>query len=96
MDQAGRQRLRVVMWGSMIGFGHLFLDLIEILGLEPKPGRIADWLDFTTLFTLPLIPLCFACAIFRHRVIPISLILRRRQPASGRVANRKRHHFFAR
>jgi phosphoserine phosphatase RsbU/P len=77
-DTAGRRRLRVVMWGSLIGFGSLFLVLVmEVTSAREKWKTVWDWLVFSLLFTLPLVPLSFAYAIVRHRVIPISLILRR-------------------
>jgi len=77
-DTAGRRRLRVVMWGSLIGFGSLVLVLVmEVTNTREKWRSVWDWLLFSMLFTLPLVPLSFAYAIIRHRVIPISLILRR-------------------
>jgi sigma-B regulation protein RsbU (phosphoserine phosphatase) len=77
-DTPGRRRLRVVMWGSLIGFGSLFLALVmEVTNVREKWPAIWDWSNFSMLFTMPLVPLSFAYAIIRHRVIPISLILRR-------------------
>ena len=77
-DTAGRRRLRVVMWGSLIGFGSIFLVIVmEVTETDGKLETIWNWLQYSTLFTLPLVPLSFAYAIVRHRVIPISLILRR-------------------
>jgi len=77
-DTVGRRRLRVVMWGSLIGFGNLFLVLVlEVTNMQEKWPAIWYWSTFSLFFTLPLIPLSFAYAIIRHRVIPISLILRR-------------------
>jgi len=77
-DTAGRRRLRVVMWGSLLGFGSLLLVLImEATDTQEKLATIWSWLQSSTLFTLPLVPISFAYAIVRHRVIPISLILRR-------------------
>jgi phosphoserine phosphatase RsbU/P len=77
-DTAGRRRLRVVMWGSLIGFGSLFLVLVmEVTKTREKWQTIWEWLTFSMFITLPLVPLSFAYAIVRHRVIPISLILRR-------------------
>jgi sigma-B regulation protein RsbU (phosphoserine phosphatase) len=77
-DTAGRRRLRVVMWGSLIGFGSLFLVLVmEVTKTREKWKSVWDWLVFSMFFTLPLVPLSFAYAIVRHRVIPISLIIRR-------------------
>ena len=77
-DTTGRRRLRVVMWGSLIGFSSLFLVLVmQATNAREKWQTIGNWLWFSMLFTLPLVPLSFAYAIVRHRVIPISLIIRR-------------------
>src|SRR5215510_1147381 len=77
-DTAGRRRLRVVMWGSLIGFGSLFMLLVlEVTNTREKWPAIWYWSTFSMLFTLPLVPLSFAYAIIRHRIIPISVILRR-------------------
>jgi sigma-B regulation protein RsbU (phosphoserine phosphatase) len=77
-DTAGRRRLRVIMWGSLLGFGSLLLVLVmEATNTEEKLATIWNWLQSSTLFTLPLVPISFAYAIVRHRIIPIGLILRR-------------------
>src|SRR5262245_40032695 len=77
-DTAGRRRLRVVMWGSLIGFSSLFLVLVmQATNAREKWQTIGNWVWFSMRFTLPLVPLSFAYAIVRHRVIPISLIIRR-------------------
>lgn len=77
-DVAGKRRLRVVICGSIIGFGSLFLVIVmEFLNLRESHKTIWDWLQFSTDFTLPLVPLSFAYAIARYRVIPISLMIRR-------------------
>jgi serine phosphatase RsbU (regulator of sigma subunit) len=76
-DTAGRRRLRFVMWGSLLGFGSLFLVIaMEVTGTQERWETVWDWLQYSTLFTLPLVPLSFVYAIVRHRVIPISQILR--------------------
>jgi sigma-B regulation protein RsbU (phosphoserine phosphatase) len=77
-DVVGKRRLRVVMWGSLLGFGSLFLVvLMEFAKAEESHKTIWDWLQFSTTIMLPLVPLSFAYAIVRHRVIPISLMIRR-------------------
>ncbi len=77
-DVAGRRRLRVVMWGSLIGFSSLSLVLaIDATNTQDQWRSSRNWLWFSMRFTLPLVPLSFAYAIVRHRVIPISLMLRR-------------------
>jgi phosphoserine phosphatase RsbU/P len=77
-DVIGKRRLRVVIWSSIIGFGSLFLVIVmELVNATESHKTIWDWLQFSTTITLPLVPLSFAYAIIRHRVIPISLMIRR-------------------
>lgn len=77
-DTAARRRLRVVLAGSLLGFGCLLLIvLMEATNTQEKLKPIWDWLQFLSNWTLPLVPISFAYAIVRHRVIPISLLLRR-------------------
>ena len=77
-DSNGRRRLRVVMLGS--GLGVLTL-LLKIVADTMLTGLHMPWLvksiDIGLVIGLPLIPLSFAYAIIRHKVIPISLIVRR-------------------
>ncbi len=71
-----RRRLRVIMFGSGSGFLMLLLVILgEFFGLEN--GSIKSFLEISMIVTAPLIPLSFAYAIIRHKVIPISLIIRR-------------------
>jgi len=73
-----RRRLRVVMIGSGAGFLNVFLMYFGYsVGLSDVFPTLWRWLDNCLLFTLPLIPISFAYAIVRHKVIPISLIIRR-------------------
>jgi len=77
-DVVDRRRLRVIMIGSGAGFFNLLLmPLGETFGLNRLLPRIWGILDVGLLFTLPLIPISFAYAIIRHRIIPVSLIIRR-------------------
>ena len=72
-----RRRLRVVMAGST-GFFNLFLWIMGAeSGLSNKKPGLWSWLGKGLYITLPLIPLSFVYAIVRHKVIPVSLIIRR-------------------
>jgi phosphoserine phosphatase RsbU/P len=51
--------------------------VMEFTRTQESHKTIYEWLQFSTLFALPLVPLSFAYAIVRHRVIPISLMIRR-------------------
>jgi serine phosphatase RsbU (regulator of sigma subunit) len=73
-----RRRLRVVMAGSGAGFFNLFLLIMGgPSGLQERMPSLWSWLGTTLFITLPLVPLSFVYAIIRHKVIPVSLIIRR-------------------
>jgi serine phosphatase RsbU (regulator of sigma subunit) len=73
-----RRRLRVVMAGSGAGFFNFFLVVMGgATGLAPRLPTLWSWIGASMFVTLPLIPLSFVYAIARHKVIPVSLIIRR-------------------
>src|SRR5262245_8509843 len=72
-----RRRLRVVMAGSAGFFNLLVLNAGAQVGLNGRIPTLWSWLSMTLYVTLPLVPLSFVYAIVRHKVIPISLIIRR-------------------
>jgi phosphoserine phosphatase RsbU/P len=77
-DADERRKIRFVMAGCSAGILNLLiLVLCEFLGVVRTHPRLYDWIRMPLLVTLPLIPLSFAYAIIRHRVIPVSLIIRR-------------------
>jgi serine phosphatase RsbU (regulator of sigma subunit) len=77
-SQIARRKLRVVMVGSGVGLLNVVLmPFSDLVGLDRALPTLWRWLDMGLLFTMPLIPLSFAYAIIRHKVIPVSLIIRR-------------------
>lgn len=73
-----RRRLRVVMAGSAAGFLSLFLLFIGgVTGFQSRMPTLWSWFYKAFTITFPLIPLSFVYAIVRHKVIPVSLIIRR-------------------
>src|SRR5262245_6074589 len=77
-NPVARRKLRVVMVGSGVGLLNIALmPLGELVGLNRALPTLWGWLDIGLLFTMPLIPGSFTYAITRHRVIPVSLIIRR-------------------
>lgn len=77
-NRNARRRLRVVVFGGGAGFlAYLMAVMAEYLRLGSRAPRIAQGLEIAMLIALPFIPLSFAYAIIRHKVIPISLIIRR-------------------
>src|SRR5262245_40915829 len=56
-DVSGRRRLRVVTWGSLLGFGSLFLVVVmEFAEAQESHKTIWEWLQSSTIFVLPLVP----------------------------------------
>ncbi len=73
-----RRKLHVIVLGSGLGLINIFLlPAGEFLRLTPRFPTLWGWFDAALPLTLPLIPLSFAYAIIRHKVIPVSLIIRR-------------------
>src|SRR5262245_2156773 len=72
-----RRRLRVVMAGNAGFFNLLALNAGAQIGLNGQMPALWSWLETTLYVTLPLVPLSFVYAIVRHKVIPVSLIIRR-------------------
>ena len=77
-DEASRRKMRVVVLASLVAFVPLFIMLVfETFDLISLVRPLSRWLDYSLYFLLPLVPLSFAYAIVRHKVIPVSLIIRR-------------------
>ncbi|MDT7603576.1 MAG: phosphoserine phosphatase RsbU/P [Acidobacteriota bacterium] len=77
-DANARRKMRVVVFASLLAFVPLmFLILLETFNLIAYVRPVNRWIDFALGFILPLVPMSFAYAIVRHKVIPVSLIIRR-------------------
>jgi len=77
-NRDARRRLRVVMAGSGAGFLTYLLAVgAEFLRLSRRAPGLVEWVGVGMMIALPFIPLSFAYAIIRHKVIPMSLIIRR-------------------
>jgi serine phosphatase RsbU (regulator of sigma subunit) len=74
---ANRRRLRMVMAGSAGFFNILVLNAGPLVGLHERMPALWPWLSTTLYVTLSFVPLSFVYAIVRHKVIPVSLIIRR-------------------
>ena len=67
-----RRKARVLAWGTVAGIAPaLLLAAVEIAGPVP------DWLAAVALLALPLMPLSFAYAVVRHRVMAVPVLVRR-------------------
>ncbi|HZS08427.1 MAG TPA: SpoIIE family protein phosphatase [Blastocatellia bacterium] len=78
-SRASRRKLRVVVAGSLLGLVPFLLlfGMLIISGAPPVSTSTYRFIVSVVTFTFPLFPLSFAYAIIRHRVIPVSFIVRR-------------------
>ncbi len=77
-SSSARRKLRVVMAGSAAGFFNLLVLIVgDSTGMEASLPTLWPWFNRALFVTMPLVPLSFVYAIVRHKVIPVSLIIRR-------------------
>src|SRR5262245_15444501 len=77
-DANNKRRTRVVVAGCGVGLLSVLIALSGgMFGLSQVYPGAFDLLGYLLPVTLPLIPLSFAYAIVRHKVIPVSLIISR-------------------
>lgn len=73
---ADRRRTRVIVWGTAVGFGPVF-TLQLIAGGRSIYETYPHWLWMSAVLLLYLLPLSFAYAVVRHRVLEVPLLLKR-------------------
>ena len=69
--EVGR-KARVLAWGTVAGIA----PALSIAAVEAT-GPVPEWLAAVALFALPLMPLSFAYAVVRHRVMAVPVLVRR-------------------
>ena len=71
-----RRKTRVIVWGTLVGFGPNFLIyLLQFLG-KMRPGpRGLPWA--LSVISLSLMPLSYAYAVVRHHVLEIPVLFKR-------------------
>jgi sigma-B regulation protein RsbU (phosphoserine phosphatase) len=69
-----RRKLKVILWGTMVGIVPAVL-----IGIPYDLSRTDPpfWLDFARVILLFTVPLSFAYAVVKHRVMDIPVLLRR-------------------
>ena len=73
-----RRKVRVFLAGTIAGFLPVFLWFAVALAFGPP--RVSTWMSWavpSVIAAMLVVPPAYAYAILRHRVIPISLIIRR-------------------
>ena len=78
-SQTSRRKVRVILAGTIAGFLPVFIWLAVALlfGNTHVGMRMYSWALPAALAAMLLVPPAYAYAILRHRVIPVSLIIRR-------------------
>ena len=67
-----RRKARVLAWGTVAGIAPaLLIAAVEIVGPVP------DWLGAGALLASPLMPLSFAYAVVKHRVMAVPVLVQR-------------------
>jgi sigma-B regulation protein RsbU (phosphoserine phosphatase) len=72
-----RRKTQVIVWGTVIGFSPVLLSAV----IESLQGRTFNdlpfWIYSFVILALFLIPLSFAYAVVKHRVLEIPILLKR-------------------
>ena len=67
-----RRKARVLTWGTVAGIAPaLVIAAVEVVGSVP------DWLGACALLAFPLMPLAFAYAVVKHRVMAVPVLVQR-------------------
>ncbi len=67
-----RRKARVLAWGTVAGIAPALSVAVAELA-----GPVPDWLGAVALLALPLMPLSFAYAVVRHRVMAVPVLMQR-------------------
>lgn len=71
-----RRKIRVIVWGTVAGFTPVFLLSFASLYARKRPYELPFWVWAPCVLPLFLIPLSFAYAVVKHRVLEIPMLLR--------------------
>lgn len=72
-----RRRVRVVVWGTLCGLGPFLLMLATSVYFGKEYTTYPFWIWVPTALLLCLVPLSFAYAVVKHRVLEIPVLLKR-------------------
>ncbi len=70
-----RRKTRVIVWGTLIGYGPIFLIYFFQRVAKLQPGTGLPWA--LAVISLALMPLSYAYAVVRHRVLEIPVLFKR-------------------
>ncbi|MFQ5724167.1 MAG: PP2C family protein-serine/threonine phosphatase, partial [Terriglobia bacterium] len=73
-----RRKIRVIVWGTVVGFTPgLLLGAAAVYTKKNPYGDFPFWVWAPTVLVSFLMPLSFAYAVVKHRVLGVSLLLKR-------------------
>jgi phosphoserine phosphatase RsbU/P len=72
-----RRKTRVIVWGMLAGFGPLFVMFAASFLTNFPIWEVPFWMLALGVISLSLMPLSFAYAVVKHRVLEIPVLLKR-------------------
>jgi len=72
-----RRKTRVILWGTLVGFGPGFLAYVWAQASHKRLEELPFWVWTLAVLALTLMPLSYAYAVVKHRVLEIPVLLRR-------------------
>jgi phosphoserine phosphatase RsbU/P len=72
-----RRKTRVILWGMLVGFGPLFVIFTASFLSNSPVWEVRFWLLALGIISLSLMPLSFAYAVVKHRVLEVPVLLKR-------------------
>jgi sigma-B regulation protein RsbU (phosphoserine phosphatase) len=73
-EPESRRKIRVIFWGTVVGLGP---SLIRVAAQHYTSFHSPAWLEIILNATLLLVPVSFAYAVFKQRVLDIPVLLQR-------------------
>jgi len=74
---AVRRKSRVIVWGTLVGFGPALLLFAAARYARRPPYEFPFWLWASCALNLAVMPVSFAYAVVKHRVLELPVLLRR-------------------
>jgi sigma-B regulation protein RsbU (phosphoserine phosphatase) len=72
-----RRKGRVVVWGTLLGLVPGLILEAAAIALRRPPGALEFWIWAPAVIALSLLPLSYAYAVIKHRVLEVPVLLRR-------------------
>jgi sigma-B regulation protein RsbU (phosphoserine phosphatase) len=77
LDADVQRKGRVVVWGTLLGVVPALVLQVVSLVLRRPPAALGFWVWVPAVIALSLLPLSYAYAVVKHRVLEVPVLLRR-------------------